>query len=126
MNSMIGITKGIRYQNKQRINAKTAEYHVMVIIAAFVAIFAYVCHRRLQARLFTLRDEICDTCVRKSLSPTVRTALEGVVEEHEIRTSEPDGNLQVFMDENEHEIVRILQQAVNQHSKIILFPRCNS
>ena len=74
-----------------------------------------LCHRRLQARLFTLRESICDTCFRRSQRLTVRTALEGVVEEHEIRTSEQDGDLHIFMDEHEHEIVHILQQAVNQH-----------
>ena len=74
-----------------------------------------LCHRRLQARLFTLRESICDTCFRKIQHPTVRTALEGVVEEHEIRTTEQDGDLHVFMNEHENEILHILQRAVNQH-----------
>ena len=45
----------------------------------------------------------------------MQTALEGVVEEREIRTLEQDGDLRAFVDEHEHEIVRIHQQAVNQH-----------
>ena len=74
-----------------------------------------LCHRRLQTRLFSLRDTICDTCVRKSQSHTVRTALDGVVEEHEIRTSEFDADLHVYLNEHEDEIVHILQRAVNRH-----------
>ena len=73
------------------------------------------CGRHLQARLFTQRDSICDTCYRKSQHPTVRTALEGVVEEHVIRTSELDGDLHIYLNDHENEIVRILHQAVNQH-----------
>ena len=45
----------------------------------------------------------------------IRTELDGVVEEHEIQTSELDGDLHVYMNEHENEIVQILQQAVNQH-----------
>ena len=74
-----------------------------------------LCHRRLEARLFTLRDTICDTCVRKNQHHSVRTALDGIVEEHEIQTSEFDVDLHVYLNEHEDEIVHILQQAVVQH-----------
>ena len=73
------------------------------------------CGRRLPPRLFTQRDSVCDTCIRKSQHANVRTAIGGVVEEHEIATADTDGDLHVYLDEHENEIVQILQQAVNQH-----------
>lgn len=71
------------------------------------------CHRRLTPRLFTIRDSVCDTCVRKS--QTVRSALNGIVQEHEIPISGNDGDLHVFLDEHERNVVSILEQAINQH-----------
>ena len=73
------------------------------------------CSRRLSQHLFTEQDSICDTCVRKNLHPSIRTAVDGVVEEHEIPTLESDIDLHGFMDVHENEILRILEQAINQH-----------
>jgi hypothetical protein len=53
--------------------------------------------------------------LRKSQQPTIHTAFGRVVEEHEIATSETDGDLHVFMDEHENQIVRMLEEAVNRH-----------
>jgi hypothetical protein len=41
----------------------------------------------------------------KSQQPTTHTAEGRVVEEHEIATSETDGDLHVFMDEHENQIL---------------------
>ena len=68
--------------------------------------------RRLQQSLFTLSHDVCDACMRKRQS--VRTAVERVVEEREFATSELDVDLHVFLDEHEADVVRVLEDAVNQ------------
>ena len=73
------------------------------------------CSRRLADRLFTQRDTVCDTCVRKSQQPRCRTAVEGIVEEHELPVSGMDGDLRVIMDEHEDVVTRIVEEAVNRH-----------
>jgi hypothetical protein len=73
------------------------------------------CSRRLPQRLFTQRDSVCDTCVRKRQHPPVRTAVDNIVEEHEIPISDIDGDLHVFMDQREDVVTRILEEAVNRH-----------
>ena len=72
------------------------------------------CHRRLTPRLFTLRDSKCDTCVRKSQT-SVRRAFDGIVEEHEIPISGNDGDLHVFLNERERDVISILIEAINHH-----------
>jgi hypothetical protein len=41
--------------------------------------------------------------------------LGGVVEEREIPVSEDDGDLRVFIDQNEDNIVQFLEEAINRH-----------
>jgi hypothetical protein len=69
---------------------------------------------RLSSRLFTLRDSVCDTCVSRKRQ-TVRSASNGVVEEHEIPISGNDGDLHVFLDEHERDVESILKRAIDQH-----------
>ena len=64
-------------------------------------------------------------CLRKIQHPAVRTAVEGVVEEHEIRTSEQDGDVHVYMNERENDIVQTLQEAVNRHRYSSVVAICN-
>ena len=73
------------------------------------------CGRRLSAQLYTQRDDVCNTCVRRNQRSTHRTAMEGVVEEYDIPTSETDVDLHVFIDQHEDDITRILDEAVNRH-----------
>ncbi len=73
------------------------------------------CGRRLSARLFTQQGDVCNTCARKHQHSRHRTALGGVVEEREIPTSEDDGDLRVFLDQNEDDIVQFLEEAINRH-----------
>jgi hypothetical protein len=73
------------------------------------------CGRRLSARLFTERNDVCNTCVRRHQRFRLRTALGGVVEEREIPVSEDDGDLRVFIDQNEDNIVQFLEEAINRH-----------
>jgi hypothetical protein len=73
------------------------------------------CGRRLSAQLYTQRDDMCNTCVRRSQRSLHRTAMEGTVEEHEIPTSETDADVHVFLNQHEDEITRILEEAVNRH-----------
>jgi hypothetical protein len=56
---------------------------------------------------------MCNTCVRRSQSSLHRTAMEGIMEEHEIPTSETDAD--VFLNQHESEITRILEEAVNRN-----------
>jgi hypothetical protein len=51
------------------------------------------CGRRLSAQLYTQRDDVCNTCVRRSQRSLHRTAMEGTVEEYEIPTSETDADI---------------------------------
>ncbi len=41
--------------------------------------------------------------------------MEGTVEEHELPTSETDADLNVFLDQHEDDIMRIMEEAVNRH-----------
>jgi hypothetical protein len=59
--------------------------------------------------------DVCDTCARKSQQPRVRTAVDRIVEEHEIPVADNVGDLHVFMDENEDVVLRTLEDAVNRH-----------
>jgi hypothetical protein len=72
------------------------------------------CRRRLSAQLYTQRDDVCNTCVRRRQRSLHRTAMEGTVEEHEIPKSEIDADVHVFLNQNqrESEIKRILEEAV--------------
>ena len=45
-----------------------------------------------------------------------RTAMDGTVEEHDIATSGIDADINVFIDENEDNITRILEEAVTRHA----------
>jgi hypothetical protein len=45
----------------------------------------------------------------------LRTALGGVVEQREILVSEDDGDLRVFLDQNEDNSVQFLEGAINRH-----------
>jgi hypothetical protein len=65
--------------------------------------------------LFTIRDTVCDTCVRKKEHPTIQRAVNGIVEEHEIPISGNDSDLHVFLGENERDVVSVLERAINQH-----------
>jgi hypothetical protein len=73
------------------------------------------CSRHLPPSLFTQRNDVCDTCARKSQQPRVRTAVDRIVEEHEIPVADNDGDLHVFMDEHEDIVLRTLKDAVNRH-----------
>jgi hypothetical protein len=73
------------------------------------------CSRRLPPRLFTQRDDVCDICARKSQQPRVRTAVDRIVEEHEIPVVDNAGDLHVSMDEHEDIVLRSLEDAVNRH-----------
>jgi hypothetical protein len=73
------------------------------------------CSRRLPLRLFTQRDDVCDTCARKSQQPRVRTAVDRIVEEHEIPVADNASDLHVFMDEHEDIVLRTVEDAVNRH-----------
>jgi hypothetical protein len=73
------------------------------------------CSRRLPLRLFTQCDGVCDTCARKCQQPRVRTAVDRMVEEHEIPVADNVGDLHVFMDENEDVVLRTSEDAVNRH-----------
>jgi hypothetical protein len=42
--------------------------------------------------------------------------MDGVVEEHEIPTSETDADVHVFIDEHEDDIRRIVEEAVTRHA----------
>jgi hypothetical protein len=73
------------------------------------------CGRRLSAQLYTQRDDVCNTCVRRSQRSLHRTAMEGTVEEYELPTSETDADIHIFLNQNEDERTRILEEAVNRH-----------
>jgi hypothetical protein len=73
------------------------------------------CSRRLPSRLFTQRDDVCDTCARKCQQPRVRTAVDRIVEEHEIPVADNAGDLHVFLDEHEEVVMRMLVDAVKRH-----------
>jgi hypothetical protein len=73
------------------------------------------CGRRLSARLFAERNEVCNTCMRRHQRSRHRTALGGVVEEREIPVSEDDRDLRIFIDQNEDNIVQFLDEAINRH-----------
>jgi hypothetical protein len=73
------------------------------------------CSRRRPPRLFTQRDDVWDICVRKSQQPRVRTAVDRIVEEHEIPVADNAGDLHVFMDEHEDVVLRTVEDAVNRH-----------
>jgi hypothetical protein len=60
------------------------------------------------------RDNVCDTCARKSQQPRVRTAVDRIVEEHEIPVADNVGDLHVFLDEHEDVVLRTLVDAVNR------------
>jgi hypothetical protein len=72
------------------------------------------CERRLSAQLFTQRDDVCNTCVRRSQRSLHRTAMEGTVEEHEITTA-GDADVYVFLNQHEGEITRFLEETVNRN-----------
>ncbi len=46
--------------------------------------------------------------------------MEGTVEEHELPTSETDSDLNVFLDQREDDITRILEDAFNRHGWVNL------
>jgi hypothetical protein len=71
------------------------------------------CGKRLSARLFTERKDVCNTYVRRHKRFRLRTALGGVVEEREIPVSEDDGDLRVFIDQNEDNSTQFLEEAIN-------------
>ena len=73
------------------------------------------CKRRLSAQLYTERDDVCNTCVRRSQRAVHRTAMEGAVEEHEIPTSETDVDIHVFLNRHEEDIRRLLEDAIDRH-----------
>lgn len=73
------------------------------------------CGRRLSEHLYTQRDDICNTCVRRRQRSIHRTAMNGVVEEREIPTSETDSDVNVFLQQHEDDITQILNEAVNRH-----------
>jgi hypothetical protein len=73
------------------------------------------CSRRLSARLFAERNDVCNTCVRRHQRSRHRAALGSVVEEQEIPVSEDDGDFRVFIDQNEENILQFLKEAVNRH-----------
>ena len=72
------------------------------------------CGRRLSDQLYTQRDDVCNTCVRRSQRLLHRTAMEGTVEEHEIPTSENDVDIHVFLNQSEGEITRIPEESINR------------
>jgi hypothetical protein len=76
------------------------------------------CSRRLPPRLFTQRDDVCNICVRKSQQPRVRTAVDRIVEEHEIPVADNAGDLHVFLDEHEDAVLRTLVDAVDRHRSV--------
>jgi hypothetical protein len=73
------------------------------------------CSRRLPSRLFTQRDDVCDTCDRKSQQPRVRTAVDRIVEEHKIPFPNNAGDLNFFMDKHDNVVLRTLVDALNRH-----------
>lgn len=73
------------------------------------------CSRRLPQRRFTQRNDVCDTCLRKTQHPLVRTAVGRIVEEHDMPIAGNDGDLHVFMDEQEDTVMQLLEEAVNRH-----------
>ena len=73
------------------------------------------CGRRLSALLYTQSNEVCNTCMRRRNRAVHRTALDGVVEEFEIPTSETDVDINVFLEQREDEITRVLEEAINRH-----------
>jgi hypothetical protein len=57
--------------------------------------------RRIAPRLFTQRDAVCDTCLRKISLSQHQMDMGHVVDEQQVPTSETDSDLQVFMDQYE-------------------------
>jgi hypothetical protein len=76
------------------------------------------CIRRLALRLLTQRDDVCDTCARKSQQPSVKTVVDRIVEEHEIPVSDNAGDMRVLMDEHEDVVLRTLVDAVNDTGEL--------
>jgi hypothetical protein len=68
------------------------------------------CGRRLSARLFSQRNDVCNAWVRRHQRFRLRTALSGVVEKREISVSEDDGDLCVYLEQNEDNIVQFLEE----------------
>jgi hypothetical protein len=73
------------------------------------------CGRRLSARLFTQRNDVSNMYVKRHQRFRLRTALSGDVEERDIPISEDDGDLRVFLDQNEDNIEQFLEEAINRH-----------
>ena len=71
------------------------------------------CGRRLSPQLFEYQANICNACYRKR--QRVRSAMGGLVEEHEIPISGIHGDLHVFMAEHERDVLSILEEAMNLH-----------
>ncbi len=71
------------------------------------------CHRRLPAGLFATNPNICDTCLRKAQNCTTRTALDGVVIEHDLSTNEADIDVNSFLENHDGELRNLLQRALD-------------
>jgi hypothetical protein len=66
-------------------------------------------------QLFTKQDTVCDACWNKKLHPSVRSAVDGIVEEYEIPISAYNGDVHVFMHEHERDVMASLERAIDQH-----------
>jgi isocitrate/isopropylmalate dehydrogenase len=66
------------------------------------------------AFIYSARRRLRHLC-EKSQQPRVRTAVDRVVEEHEIPVADNAGDLHAFMDEHEDIVLHTLEDAVNRH-----------
>jgi hypothetical protein len=71
------------------------------------------CKRRLSPDSFEEDSLICGACHRKQQNGSRRTALDGIVTEYDITTSEFDSDFELFMQNNEETIMSFLQQILN-------------
>jgi hypothetical protein len=74
------------------------------------------CKRRLPPGLFVSRSEICETCLRKLQDGRHRSALDGVVMEYQLPTSEFDGDLDAYINSHIDSITDLLQNAIDRHT----------